>query len=63
MMAVALATGMIIQRFGWSAWPVIICVPLVLWARVTGKYHTLTQAVAGTMYAWIFLLVFEYWGI
>ncbi len=61
MMAVALAAGMIIQRFGWGAWPVIICVPVVLWARVAGKYHTVAQAVAGAMYPWIFLLIFDYW--
>lgn len=61
MMAVALAAGMIIQRFGWGAWPVIICVPIVLWARVAGKYHTVAQAIAGTIYPWIFLLIFDYW--
>lgn len=59
----ALATGLIISRFGWQWWPVLLIVPLVAWARVVNKNHTIPQVILGGLYSWILLVVFDYWII
>lgn len=51
-MSAALATGLIVLRFGWVYWPVLLVVPLVAWSRVTRKNHTVAQVVAGALYSW-----------
>jgi hypothetical protein len=56
----ALVTGMMIRWYGWGWWPVLLIVPLVGWARVVRKDHTLTQVIAGALYSWI-LVVLVYW--
>lgn len=58
-MAAALATGTIIVNFGWAWWPVLLIVPLVGWSRVIRKNHTILQVIAGALYSWILLVVFE----
>ena len=58
MLSVGLATGVIIERFGWQFWPVLLVVPLVAWARVVTHNHTTGQVIAGTIYAWALLLFF-----
>lgn len=54
-----LAVGLILQWFGWSVWPVILAIPLVCWARVTRKDHTVFQVVAGVVYSLLILQVWE----
>lgn len=57
---VAFVTGLIIVRFGVSWWPVLLAVPLVGWARVVRKNHSIAQVIAGTLYSWIVLLITYY---
>ena len=52
-MGAALATGTIVARFGWGWWPTLLIVPLVGWARVVRKDHTIWQVIAGAAYSWI----------
>ena len=56
-MAAALATGIIVHRFGPSWWPVLLVVPLVSWARVIRRDHTIWQVVAGALYSWMLVWV------
>lgn len=51
-MAAALTTGLIVARFGWTWWPVLLIVPLVSWARVVTKNHSVSQVIAGALYSW-----------
>jgi hypothetical protein len=57
---VALATGIIVARFGWEWWPVLLIVPLVGWARIVRKDHTIAQVIAGAAYSWLLLVVLDY---
>lgn len=52
-MAAALATGILITRFGIAWWPVLLIVPLVSWARVVRRDHTIWQVIAGALYSWV----------
>lgn len=56
--ASALATGILISRFGWHWWPVLFIVPLVVWSRVVRKNHTLPQGIAGALFAWTVVFIF-----
>lgn len=56
--ASALATGILISRFGWRWWPVLFIVPLVVWSRVVRKNHTLPQVIAGALFAWTVVFIF-----
>lgn len=58
---VALATGLLLRWFGWGAWPVLFIVPLVGWARVVRRDHTVAQVIAGAAYSWILILLHETW--
>lgn len=51
-MAAALTTGTVVANFGWAWWPVLLIVPLVSWARVVRRDHTIGQVVAGALYSW-----------
>lgn len=55
--AAALSTGLIITWLGWSWWPVLLVVPLVGWARVVRKDHTLSQVLAGAVYSGVILFL------
>jgi len=59
-MGAAFATGTIIVTYGWKWWPVLLIVPLVSWARVVRKDHTIAQVVAGAIYSWGLLLITYY---
>lgn len=48
----ALAVGFILLWYGWGWWPVLITVPLVAWARVIRRDHTVGQVIAGAAYSW-----------
>lgn len=56
---VTLTSLLIVRWFGLEWWPVTLVVPLVSWARIAGKYHTLGEAVAGALYSVIILLVYS----
>lgn len=61
--AITLATGLIILWFGWNWWPILILVPLMGWARVVTKNHTVAQVATGTAYSFILLIAYETWRI
>jgi hypothetical protein len=48
----ALASGMMVLWYGWSVWPLLCIVPLVGWARIVRKDHTLFQVILGAAYSW-----------
>jgi putative transposase len=54
-----LAAGLLILWLGWSFWPVLLAIPLVCWARVTRKDHTILQVVAGVIYSLVILRVWD----
>ncbi|MCX6792395.1 MAG: hypothetical protein NT149_05165 [Candidatus Gottesmanbacteria bacterium] len=54
----ALATGMIIHWFGWCLWPILFIVPLVGWARVVRRDHSVAQVIAGVVYSWTLIGIF-----
>ena len=56
--ASALATGVLVSRFGWQWWPALFIVPLVVWSRVVRKNHTITQVIVGALYAWLLVFFF-----
>lgn len=54
-----LAAGLIIHWFGWSSWPVLLAIPLVGWARVVRKDHSVYQVVAGSFYSVVILALLQ----
>lgn len=48
---IALTSGLIVFWYGWAWWPVLLLVPLMGWARVVTKDHTIGQVVAGAAYS------------
>ncbi|MBI3576905.1 phosphatase PAP2 family protein [Candidatus Gottesmanbacteria bacterium] len=58
---VTLASYYIVQWFGPAWWPVVLAIPLVGWARVVTRRHTLAQVIGGTVYSAMFLLLYETW--
>ncbi len=58
---IALAVGLLIAWYGWAWWPILLFVPLVGWARVVSKNHTVTQVIAGALYSWVLLIGYETW--
>ncbi len=54
---IALATGLLIQWFGSNWWPILLLVPLMGWARVVTKNHTVGQVVVATLYSWGLLAI------
>ncbi len=51
-----LGIGLIISWYGWGFWPLLLTVPLVGWARINTRDHSLSQVVAGTAYSLLLLL-------
>lgn len=60
---ITLATCLLISWYGVAWWPVLLLIPLMGWARVVTKSHTITQVIVGGLYSWILLVVFDYWII
>ncbi len=58
---VTLAAGLFFQWFGF--WQAFFLVPLVAWARVVGKNHTIGEVITGALYSLFLLVVFDYWII
>ncbi len=56
---IALAVGLLIVWYGWIWWPILFLVPLMGWARMVSKNHTIAQVTAGALYSWILLLGYE----
>lgn len=46
---------LILEWFGWNLWPILLTIPLVGWARVQRKNHTVAQVVGGVLYSASFL--------
>lgn len=46
-----LASLLMVQWYGW--WPILLTIPLVAWARIVEKNHTIGQAVGGIVYSWV----------
>lgn len=59
---ITLATGLIIIWYGWTWWPLLLLIPLVGWARVASKNHTVAQVVLGTVYSFVLLFAYETWA-
>lgn len=55
----ALSLGLIVQWFGVHWWPILLIVPLMGWARVMTKNHTINQVIGGALYSGILLLFYE----
>jgi hypothetical protein len=51
----ALAVGMIVLWYGWNFWPLLLIVPIVAWARVVRKDHTVFQVILGATYSFLVL--------
>lgn len=52
---IALATGLVIRWLGWAWWPILSLVPILGWARIVTKNHTVGQVIAGAVYSWGFV--------
>lgn len=52
-----------IQWFGVVWWPVLFSIPMVSWARVVRRDHTVGQVIAGVLYSLIFVLLSKGLGI
>ena len=50
-----LVLGLLFRWYGLPALPLFFFIPLVGWARVVSKNHTVAQVVAGILYSFIFL--------
>lgn len=55
-----LVIGLITLWFGMRYGLLFLLVPLVGWARVVGRNHTLAQAVGGIVYSMAFLGIYHY---
>jgi len=54
----ALATGLIVSWYGWwTWWPLLIVIPVVSWARVVRKNHTVAQVIAGAAYSLVLIFI------
>ncbi|OGG23813.1 hypothetical protein A3A79_01235 [Candidatus Gottesmanbacteria bacterium RIFCSPLOWO2_01_FULL_43_11b] len=49
-----LAAGVVTQWFGW--WQVFLMIPLIAWARVETKNHTVLQVILGAIYSWMLVM-------
>lgn len=54
---------LILRWFGVSWWPVIFIIPLVGWARIKSKNHSLSQVIAGVLYSLFITLLLDSWII
>lgn len=53
----ALVTGFAVHWFGWAWWPLLLTVPILGWARVVRRDHTVAQVIAGATYSWTLLYI------
>ncbi len=53
---VALTSAFLTYWYGW--WPTLVVVPLVIWARVYRRDHTLAQAIMGAVYSWVLFIAY-----
>jgi len=58
---ITLAAGLLISWYGVAWWPVLLLVPLMGWARVVSKNHTVVQVIAAVLYTWSALVLYETW--
>ena len=57
----ALATGLMILWYGWTWWPILLLVPLMGWARVVTRDHTVAQVIWGSLYSFVMVLVYTFY--
>lgn len=46
--------------FGWQWWPLLLILPVVAWARVVRKKHTVLQTILGGVLPFVIVLTYEY---
>lgn len=56
----SLGIGLLFIWYGWKLLPLAFIIPLVAWARVAGKYHTLAQVIGGIVYSIIVLSIYYF---
>lgn len=40
--------AIVVYLYGWQWWPLLLALPVIAWARVVQKKHTIMQTIAGT---------------
>lgn len=59
MASLTLASVLIIRWYGLVWWPLLSLIPLIGWARIASRSHTLAQVIAGVFYSVIILFLFR----
>lgn len=54
----SLAVGLLLSTLGLQWWPIILAIPLVGWARIIRRDHTIAQVVCGVLYSVTILFIF-----
>lgn len=57
----AVAAFLWVRWFGVYWWPVLGVIPLVAWARVAGKYHTVVEVIVGAAYTALVFGFYDTW--
>ena len=52
--------AVVMVLFGWQWWPVLLILPVVAWARVIRKKHTVMQTIAGGVLPFVIVMAYEY---
>lgn len=52
--------AVIIATFGWQWWPLVLILPVIAWARVVRKKHTVMQTILGGTVPFVVVLLYEY---
>ena len=47
---------------GWQWWPLLLILPVVAWARVVRKKHTVMQTIIGGVVPFVIVLAYEYFS-
>lgn len=52
-----LAVWQLVSWYGFAMLPLVLCIPLVSWSRISLKRHTVSEVIAGISYASILFLL------
>ncbi len=56
--------AMLILMFGWGMWPVILCIPAIIWSRLILKRHTISQVLTGFVLSLLIVIAtFSFFGL
>jgi membrane-associated phospholipid phosphatase len=58
-----LAAGLVYRWYGAGVWPLFLLIPLIAWARIVGRRHTVSQTAGGIVYSAAVLLFLAKSGI